>query len=179
MQRSKIILSYIILNIIIFLTIVPLVKCNPVPIPFGVTNESLFYIVVYLPILLNFTILMEFGIILLFVKKVLVDKINLFKAVLAVNLFTFPITQFFALFLIFLQPSLNYIYLFTEIIPITLEILIFLKIFDKFLHLGYLKSELALNKKILSIFFANLITFLSGIIFSLLQSSFIGGSIVF
>ena len=106
-------------------------------------------------------------------EKTVYFKFDLLKNVFFVNLFTFPITQLFVLFLMLLFPNLNYFYLTAEIIPISLEILLFLKIYQRYNFLGFLGRDLSLSKRIISILSANLISFGFGIVLSFMQIPYV------
>lgn len=157
----------LLISSILFFFFSPFVKANPILM--GPTRDGLRYILLYLPLLLISTIFIEFGTILLFTKKSILNKLDLLKNVFFVNLFTFPITQLFVLFLMLSFPNLNYFYLTAEILPISLEIFLFLRIYQRFNILGFLEKSLSLNRRVFSIFSANLISFGFGIMLSFMQ----------
>lgn len=199
-MKSNFYVKLSIISFTLFFLISPFVKANPIVM--GPSLGGLEYIFIFLPFLLIITIFMEFGTILLFLKssiltsyfykkvpvtviqknlsfrqmqteKTVYFKFDLLKNVFFVNLFTFPITQLFVLFLMLLFPNLNYFYLTAEIIPISLEILLFLKIYQRYNFLGFLGRDLSLSKRIISILSANLISFGFGIVLSFMQIPYV------
>ncbi|NHJ19767.1 MAG: hypothetical protein EAX91_02400 [Candidatus Lokiarchaeota archaeon] len=197
-MKSNFYVNLSIISFTFFFLISPFVKANPIVM--GPSGHELLYIL-FLPLcLLPITIFIEYGIILLFVKKFLLNipiykkvpirqinhkdvsfkemlcleaelssKLDLLKNVFFVNLFTFPITQLFVLFLMINFRDLNYFYLIAELIPISLEIFLFLRIFQRYNVLGFLERNLSLNRRVFSILSANLVSFGLGLMLSFMQ----------
>jgi hypothetical protein len=169
-MKVRLFIKFLAIFLLVFLIKSNFVKGNGM---LGPTLGGLWYTLIILPILLISTIFIEFGIIYLFIKNYMINTIKLLKIVFTVNFFTFPITQLFALFLLFMFPNINYFYLIAEILPISLEIGLFLKIYHKFIALEYLQGNISLNRKFFSVFTANLVNCLFGVVLSLLQFPYV------
>ncbi len=150
------------LSILLFLTvlftIIPISYADPVFVHW--TGDEILPLILFFSFLmLNFTIAVELGTFLLFFKNKIEDRPNFFKAVISVNLITFPITQILALFvfshLSYLINIWNYILI--ELFPITLEYLLYLRLFKEVL-LGEIRN----NMTFISTITANLLTFIIG-----------------
>lgn len=167
MMKFKNLLYILLIPSMLSLIIVPSVHANPIMV--GPSLKGLFYICVILPIIFTITIFIELGIIYFFLRKNITRNLKLTKAVLSVNLLTFPITQMIAVSFMMLFSDFNNFYFITELIPITLEFLIYLKIFKIFYHFKYFRSPVSPKTTFLSIITANLMTFALGIAISLSQ----------
>ena len=167
MMKFKKLLYILLIPSMLSLIIVPGVHSNPIVV--GPSLKGFFYICVILPIIFTITIFIEFGIIYFFLRKNITRNSKLTKAVLSVNLLTFPITQMIAFSFMMLFSDLNNFYFITELIPITLEFLIYLKIFKNFYYFKYFRSPVSTKTTFLSIITANLMTFAFGITISLSQ----------
>ncbi|MFW9819306.1 MAG: hypothetical protein ACFFE5_06825, partial [Candidatus Thorarchaeota archaeon] len=150
------------LGLLIF--IIPQVKANPIP---NYRNYNPIFMAFYMPSLFIATFFIELAIIKLFLgaNKPLINPRNFYKTIFAVNIFTFPLTQIFAyvMYQYFLVGSdLNLLVFFTiliEILPISLECALYLKIFNKLNELNYFEHRVS-NKMVLkSTITANLVSF--------------------
>lgn len=153
----------ILIILLVFVSIIPQVRANPVPMYISG------FFMAKLVFLFIITFSLESFIIRVFIGPNDPSKTSakFYKSVFAVNLVTFPLTQLFA-FTIYQSFVLDYsfalfISIIIEVFPITLECLLYLKIYKKFNILSYFVDK-AENKTILkSTITANLVTFMIGI----------------
>jgi hypothetical protein len=161
------------LKIILFLglliCIIPQVSANPIP---NYRDFNPIFMAFYIPLLFITTFFIEIAIIKLFLgaNKPLLKSRNFYKTVFAVNIFTFPLTQVFAYvmyqyFLVGIDLNLLiFITIFIEIMPITLECALYLKIYNKLNDLEYFAHRVTNNTVLKSTITANIVSFLFGIL---------------
>jgi len=152
-MKLKGFIFYLTCSLIPLITICPKVKGNPVMVSpsFGFTSAGIFLL------LLIFTLSIEFLIIYGFLKDQIDQLSKISKPILAVNLFTFPATQLLAIFFFTQFPSNLWGVFLIELYPITLECLLFLKIFRD------LRIPATGKKIVLSTFIANITSFMLGL----------------
>lgn len=160
-MKSKIQLKLISLYFLLVLIIIPFVKANPV-ITYNL--DFFVYSLIFLPLVLFLTVFTEYIVIIIFIRKKLMNYIQLFKMVFVVNFISFPNTQIYTMLLIKFIQNIYFFYFLAELIPISLEIFLFLSIYHKFFKKGYLNAPLSFNTRIFSILSANLVSFLMGLL---------------
>ncbi|MFX1459527.1 MAG: hypothetical protein ACFFBT_08665 [Promethearchaeota archaeon] len=154
--------SIVWLLLIFFIFSIPNVKANPIVLEsLYDTKGILYYFFFELPLMFLFTFNAEFLVVYLFLRGKIFDDSKIYKSVLIVNLFTFPITQIMVTSLTFI--TLFYfliIYFLIEIIPITVECILINHLFKDF-NTRYLEYP-GLKKTTSMVITANLLTFLIG-----------------
>ena len=152
--------------IIMFLLIynITQVYANPVLVyyDFFAVYISLIYFFLILPILLVITIAVEYKIIRLFLKDIINNQSKFLISVIFVNLCTFSITQIITFIIIYKFRFPLWNYLLIELIPITLEFLLYLQIFKIFSHNNVFFLSIRNKITLLSTVTANLVTFIIG-----------------
>jgi len=133
----------------------------------GVTHYDYFaiymiYFFLILPILLVITIAVEYKIIRLFLKDIINNQSKFLISVIFVNLCTFSITQIIVFIIIYKFRFPLWNYLLIELIPITLEFLLYLQIFKIFSHNNVFFLSIRNKITLLSTVTANLVTFIIG-----------------
>jgi hypothetical protein len=164
---------YLKLKIVLFLgllvLLIPQVRANPIP---NYRDYSPIFMAFYMPSLFIATFFIELAIIKLFLgaNKPILKSRNLYKTIFAVNIFTFPLTQVVAYimyqyFLVGIDLNLLILAtLFIEILPITLECALYLKIYNKLNDLDYFIHRVSNNMVLKSTITANIVSFLFGIL---------------
>ncbi|MFX0020678.1 MAG: hypothetical protein ACFE9S_00010 [Candidatus Hermodarchaeota archaeon] len=166
-------ISKLSLNIGLFLALIifliPQVRANPVPIVY-------LYHPLPMALYLIFLFIATFSIELLVIKvflganKPLFDTRYFYKTVFAVNIFTFTLTQIVAfviyqyLFVGYEFYSALFVSILIEVFPITLEGLLFLKIFNALSETGYFQHRIKNNTILKFTITANLVSFAFGIL---------------
>ena len=149
----------------LFITI-PVAIANPID-PFALFNTQAIAITIGILIfLLIFTILIESGLLYFSFRKDFQESkfiSKFFKSIVVVNLFTFPLTQLVGLLLSVMSIQIFLLLIFSEIIPISIEYLLYIRIFDEFHKSNYVLSPISRKKISISTITANLITFSLGI----------------
>lgn len=177
-MKSRIFKIIVISWIFCILLYIPLVYGNPVGVYSFTNSEGIAFTIGLLINLLIFTILIELGILYIYYRTYIIEgrcSLKFIKVVVVVNLFTFPMTQIIGLllstWLIRLSLSLPIVLLLlnTEIFPISIEYVLYLKIFDEFHASNDFITPVPKNKIISSTIIANSITFSLGILVFLPQ----------
>ena len=165
LRKSPILLS---LFIIVFLILFPNeVFANPVPFP-SADNSNTYSAIFTFFVVFLITIVVELVVFHLFLRKNMINYSLLNKSIIAINAFTFPITQLMAIFFLIQSIFLIGQVLMIELIPITLECLFFLKIFNILSKNDQiLRYKISEKKIILTTIFANISTFFGGILMQL------------
>ncbi|MFX0030642.1 MAG: hypothetical protein ACFE8B_15625 [Candidatus Hermodarchaeota archaeon] len=134
--------------------------------------EALYFTVGFFFILLIFTILIELGVLYIYFRKYIIEgkcSLKFIKSVIVVNLFTFPMTQLISLLLSMLSIQIFLLLIITEIAPISIEYVLYLKIFNEFHASNNFFIPISKKKVTSSTLTANLITFSLGIFIFLPQ----------
>jgi len=147
----------------LFILFIPSVRANPVLPPVYEPVFMAFYVI----FLFIITFSIETAVIKLYLvkNKPILDSRRFYKAIFAVNIFTFPLTQMFAIILY--QYFLNdydignviFISVLIEVFPITLECVLFLKIFQTWNDITYFEQRVRSNTILKSTITANLVSF--------------------
>ncbi len=123
---------------------------------------NLFLILVFMFII---TFCIEVSIIGFFLRKNIIKGIKFVLSVFVVNLITFPLIQVIAS-LVYTHSDNLFIILFwycaIEFIPVSLESLIFIKIYGELNQSSYFRVPVNIKKTITSTVTANLVTFMIG-----------------
>lgn len=106
----------------------------------------------------------EFGVIYLILRKRVMNKTKLLKPIFLINFITFPLTQLWAFFLLNSSNDRSIMVYSAELVPLFLEYPLLKWQFNRLYANGFLTERLN-NKSILTItIFANLTSFLFGIL---------------
>lgn len=141
---------------------ISLVLANPVAMNFGFNFAHISILMLFMLPLYVFTAIVEYFIVLLFVKNYLKKKFSLLKSIFLINLITFPLTQLLALFISDFLGLTFLIYL-SELVPFIGEYYLLKWQFNK-LNIKNILTVLPNKKRIiLIVVLMNLLTFLAGL----------------
>lgn len=164
-KRKLINISIFFLFLLSFLSILSIAKANPAG-PFPLDYERIGHSILLLELTFIIYTFIEFIVIYIFIrnnmKSSLKARSQLYKNILLINLFTFPIVIIIGAIL---SPPINNIiilYIFLESFPIILEILFFLWAFNFLLEREYFRHPISKRKTVISILSANIISFIFG-----------------
>ena len=143
--------------------IISILRVSANPVVYRLSDEQWFPTLIFVFIM---TLFVELFIIKAFLRKNILNSFKLYKTVFVVNLLTFPPTQVIA-FLIFrgLPPQVSFFifyYVLVELIPISLECLLFLLFYKKMFKLNYFQSPVKVKTILMSTIIANFTTFIIG-----------------
>jgi len=165
-MKSRFFITFFFSCVIYLILFIPKGFGNPVGVFDEFNYEAISLTIGILINLLIFTILIELAILYISFRRYIVDSgcsQKFIKSVIVVNLFTFPMTQLIGLLLSALSIQIFLLLIIAEVIPISIEYVLYLKFFGEFHASNDLFDVVPKKRVTYSTLIANSITFSLGI----------------